>query len=106
MVEPQPTDQPSNAEDPGKYEGPTPSQFANNDRHEQWSNYGADVRTGVENASCECTFTFGKPFRDGFDRGREVGGFSKSQHEPCESESEDALSQRVAHGGEAPDADG
>ncbi len=103
-IGPQPDDEPGGAQHAGDHKGVAPSPGDGDPWNDEWGEDRADVGAGVEDPRRQCPLAPREPLRDGLDGGRKVSGLPQPQQEPHEAKSHCRTHQRVAHGGETPDA--
>ena len=73
---------PHETQQPRRNEGPLPTINQRDPWHEQRSEKSAEVGTGIEESSGQCTFSFWKPLGHGFDRSGKVSCFTQSKNNP------------------------
>ncbi len=90
----------------GGEEGCAPSPVGGDEGDEGGGDEGGGVGAGVEEADGLGALLGGEPLGDGLDGGGEVAGFAEAEEDAGDAEAGDGGDERVAHGGERPDADG
>ena len=78
-IQQQPEYEPDESERAGDNECPAPTPVNRDPRHNERSNYGAHVCSGVENSCRQGSLSLREPLGDGFDACWEDSGLSETQ---------------------------